>query len=94
MDYSVETQRKAAAVMKTIHQQLSDTIAQLKWDCYDDVVVQIGGASVYAIDGAGTKWAPKKGTRKYNKDTFIVIKNKNRNPVVPSKYFGSKEEKE
>ena len=36
------------------------------------------------IDGAGTKWAPHKGTVKYNKDAFIVIKNLDRNPTVPS----------
>ena len=28
--------------------------------------------------------APVKGTRKYNKDAFIVIKNRSRNPTVPS----------
>jgi len=47
--------------------------------------VEVGGTSVYMIDGAGTKWAPKKGTRKYNKDAFIVIKNRSRDPMVPSK---------
>ena len=40
---------------------------------------------VYMIEGAGTKWAPLKGTRKYNKDAFIVIKNRSRNEFVPSK---------
>jgi len=71
--------------MKTVHKQLADTIAELGWDCYDDVVVEIGGTSVYGIDGAGTKWAPLKGTRKYNNDAFIVIKNRSRDPYVPSK---------
>jgi hypothetical protein len=70
--------------MKSIHDNVRDTIAELGWDCYDDVAVEIGGTSVYGIDGAGTKWAPLKGTRKYNKDAFIVIKNKSRNPTVPS----------
>ena len=51
----------------------------------DDIHVEIGGTSVYEIDGAGTKWAPVKGTRKYNKDAFIVIKKRSRDPVVPSK---------
>jgi len=46
--------------------------------------VQVGGTSVYEIDGAGTKWAPVKGTRKYNKDAFIVIKNRSREPYAPS----------
>ena len=50
----------------------------------DDIHIEIGGTSVYAIDGAGTKWAPLKGTRKYNKDAFIVIKNRSRDPIVPS----------
>lgn len=84
MDDSLITKRKATAVMKTVHKKLSDAIANLGWDCYDNVVVEIGGSSVYEIDGAGTKWAPKKGTVKYNKDAFIVIKNLDRNPTVPS----------
>ena len=53
-------------------------------DSEDNIAVEIAGTSVYEIDGAGTKWAPKKGTRKYNKDAFIVIKNLDRNPTVPS----------
>ena len=58
---------------------------KLGWDPKDDIVIEIAGASVYEIDGAGTKWAPKKGTVKYNKDAFIVIKNKSRDPFLPSK---------
>lgn len=64
--------------------QLSQTLEQLNWNAEDDVVVEIGGTQVYEIDGAGTKWAPLKGTRKYNNDAFIVIKNKTRSPVIPS----------
>jgi len=84
MDDSLVAQRKSAAVMKSIHDDIKDTIAKLGWDCYDNVAVEIGGTSVYGIDGAGTKWAPLKGTVKYNKDAFIVIKNLDRNPTVPS----------
>ena len=84
MDDTISSNRKSAAVMKTVSADLAKTIATLGWDCYDDVTVEIGGTSVYEIDGAGTKWAPVKGTRKYNKDAFIVIKNKSRNPTVPS----------
>jgi len=58
---------------------------KLGWDPKDDIVIEIAGSSVYEIDGAGTKWAPTKGTIKYNKDAFIVIKNKSRNPFEPSK---------
>ena len=64
--------------------QLSIALEKLGWEYGDDVSVEIAGSSVYEIDGAGTKWAPKKGSVKYNKDAFIVIKNKDRNPTVPS----------
>jgi hypothetical protein len=65
--------------------QLHKTLTALKWEHGDNIAVEIGGTSVYEIDGAGTKWAPAKGTRKYNKDAFIVIKNLDRNPTSPSK---------
>ena len=64
--------------------QLALALEELGWDANDDITVDIGCASVYEIDGAGTKWAPVKGTTKYNKDAFIVIKNVSRNPFVPS----------
>ena len=84
MDDSIIAQRKSAAVMKSIHDDIKDTIAKLGWDCYDNVAVEIAGTSVYEIEGDGTKWSPIKGTVKYNKDAFIVIKNLDRNPTVPS----------
>ena len=72
--------------MKYTEDALVEAVAALGWDVNsDDIHVEIGGTSVYGIDGAGTKWAPVKGTRKYNKDAFIVIKNRSRDPVVPSK---------
>ena len=71
--------------MKFTQEDLWDTIKTLGWDPNDDIHIEIGGTSVYEIDGAGTKWAPVKGTRKYNKDAFIVIKNRDRDHVVPSK---------
>ena len=64
--------------------QLAIALEKMGWESGDDVVVEIAGTSVYEIDGAGTKWAPVKGTRKYNKDAFIVIKNRDRNPTIPS----------
>jgi hypothetical protein len=48
----------------------------------DDCEVVIGGTQIYEIDGAGTKWAPVLGTRKYNKDAFIVIRRPQ--PVISS----------
>lgn len=71
--------------MHYTEEALVQAVAALGWDVvHDDIHVEIGGTSVYEIDGAGTKWAPVKGTRKYNKDAFIVIKNKSRDPIVPS----------
>ena len=85
MDDTLAAKRKAIAICNQgVSEKLLETIAELGWDCYDDIAVEIGGTSVYEIEGAGTKWAPVKGTRKYNKDAFIVIKNLDRNPTVPS----------
>ena len=64
--------------------KLAIALETLGWDYGDNVAVEIGGTQVYEIDGAGTKWAPVRGTRKYNKDAFIVIKNLDRNPTVSS----------
>ena len=85
MDDSLIAKRKALAVCNQgVSEKLIEAIANLGWDCYDNVAVEIGGTSIYEIDGAGTKWAPVKGTVKYNKDAFIVIKNLDRNPTVSS----------
>ena len=48
----------------------------------EELEVAIGGTQVYEIDGAGTKWAPERGTRKYNPDAFIVIRKPT--PVISS----------
>ena len=73
--------------MKFTQEDLWETMKDLGWDATDPLEIQIGGTSVYEIDGAGTKWAPVKGTRKYNKDAFIVIKNMSREEFVPSQPF-------
>ena len=71
--------------MRWTQEALTQLVDDLGWDVRnDDLHIEVGGTSVYGIDGAGTKWAPLKGTRKYNKDAFIVIKNRSRDPVVPS----------
>ena len=71
--------------MKFTQEDLWETIHTLGWDTNDDIHIEIGGTSVYEIEGLNAKWSPLKGTRKYNKDAFIVIKNRSRDPVVPSK---------
>lgn len=72
--------------MRYTEDALIEAVASLGWDVMnDDIHVEIGGTSVYGINGAGTKWAPTLGTRKYNNDAFIVIKNRSRSPFEPSK---------
>ena len=78
--------------MKFTQEDLWETIQTLGWSPNDNIAIEIGGTSVYEIEGAGTKWAPLKGTRKYNNDAFIVIKNRSRDPVVPSKPQEQKED--
>lgn len=71
--------------MRFTEDALIQAYTDLGWDMsQDDIHVEIGGTSVYGINGAGTKWAPTLGTRKYNNDAFIVIKNRSRDPIVPS----------
>ena len=87
MSDNVIASRKAAAVMKTVSGKLSDVIATLGWDCYDDVTVEIGGTQVSGIhqpENYNKKWAAPYGTRKYNKDAFIVIKNQDRRDLTKS----------
>ena len=67
--------------------QLAIALEKLGWEYGDEVDVEIGGTSVSGIDVGeeyNKKWQSPIGTRKYNKDAFIVIKNLDRNPTVPS----------
>jgi hypothetical protein len=60
----------------------------LGWDELDNIVAEVGGTCVSGIhqpEGANEKWSLQYGERKYNKDAFIVIKNKGRDPFIPSK---------
>ena len=94
MSDNVIASRKAAAVMKTVSGKLSDVIATLGWDCYDDVTVEIGGTQVSGIhqpENYNKKWAAPYGTRKYNKDAFIIIKNQDRRDLTKSQPFAEGE---
>ena len=67
--------------------QLAIALQELNWDAEDEIVVKIGGTQVSGIDVGedyNPKWSTPIGTRKYNKDAFIVIENATRSPVVPS----------
>ena len=86
--------RKSAAVMKALHDKIKDTIAELGWDCYDNVTVEIGGTQVSGIDVGeeyNKKWQSPIGTRKYNKDAFIIIKNQDRRDLTKSEPFAEGE---
>ena len=91
MDDSVISKRKAIAVCNQgVSQKLLDVISQLGWDCYDDVTVEIGGTQVSGIDVCeeyNKKWQSPLGTRKYNKDAFIIIKNQSRRDLSKSQPF-------
>ncbi len=58
----------------TWDEQLLQKMNELGWERTDLIDVQIAGSQVYEIEGDGTRWKPNKGTRKYNKDAFIVLK--------------------
>jgi len=91
MEDEVISRRKAIAVCNQgVVEQLYDVIAQLGWDCYDEVDVEIGGTSVSGIDVGeeyNKKWQSPIGTRKYNKDAFIIIKNQSRRDLTKSQPF-------
>ncbi len=72
----------------TIVEQLSKLIDKFGWEVEDDIVVEVGGTAISGIhqaDGVNPKWSRQFGERVYNKDAFIVIKNKSRSPVESSK---------
>ena len=67
--------------------QFALALEKLGWDKDDDISVEIGGVAVTGTPtspDANPKWAKPFGTVTYQNDAFIVIKNKSRNPVVPS----------
>ena len=73
---------------QSLVEQLARVINKLGWTVDDEIDVEIGGTSVSGIDvgeNYNKKWQSPKGTRKYNKDAFIVIKNKSRRDLTKSK---------
>jgi hypothetical protein len=64
-----------------------DSLQVLGWDKEDEITVEIGGTSVSGIDVGeeyNKKWQSPIGTRKYNKDAFIIIKNQSRRDLTKS----------
>ena len=70
---------------------ISSAIEKLGWDLENDEIdVEIGGTSVSGIDVGevyNKKWQSPIGTRKYNKDAFIIIKNQSRRDLTKSQPF-------
>ncbi len=67
--------------------QLSIALQELNWEANDDIRVEVGGVAVTGTathPDANPKWAKPFGTVTYQNDAFIVIKNRSRNPVIPS----------
>jgi hypothetical protein len=67
--------------------QLAIALQNLGWEHGDEIAVEIGGVSVTGTatnPNSNPKWSKPFGTVTYQNDAFIVIKNKSRNPVVPS----------
>ena len=68
-------------------EKINELIAELGWEPTDEIVVQVGGVAATGTQTVATsnpKWSKPYGSMTYQKDAFIVIKNINRNPVVPS----------
>ena len=74
--------------MRYTEEVLIEAVAALGWDVrHDNIVVEIGGTQVSGIDVGeeyNKKWQSPIGTRKYNKDAFIVIKNQSRRDLNKS----------
>jgi hypothetical protein len=70
-----------------IMDRIQDYLEVLGWEPGDEIDVEIGGTSVSGIDVGeeyNAKWQSPIGTRKYNKDAFIVIKNQSRRDLTGS----------
>ena len=71
----------------TLMEQVSTLIKRYGWETSDNIVVEMAGTQVSGIDvgeNYNKKWQSPIGTRKYNKDAFIVIKNLSRNDDTKS----------
>ena len=72
----------------TINEQVAFLAQKYGWEEGDNIVVEMAGTQVSGIDVGevyNKKWQSPIGTRKYNKEAFIVIKNLTRDPFESSK---------
>ena len=71
----------------TIIEQVSLLAQRYGWEEGDNIVVEMAGTQVSGIDVAevyNKKWQSPIGTRKYNKDAFIIISNQSRRDLTRS----------
>jgi hypothetical protein len=71
----------------TIVEQVSIIAQRYGWEEDDDIVVEMAGTQVSGIDVGevyNKKWQSPIGTRKYNKDAFIIISNQSRRDLTRS----------
>jgi hypothetical protein len=75
----------------SVHEKIDSLVKALKWELGDNISVEIGGTQISGIDVGdeyNKKWQSPIGTRKYNKDAFIIIKNISRNDDTKSQPMG------
>ena len=67
--------------------ELAVLFEKLGWEEGDEISVELGGTQISGIDVGeeyNKKWQSPIGTRKINKDAFIVIKNQDRRDLSKS----------
>tara|TARA_B100001287_G_C22662148_1_gene520941 strand:- start:516 stop:770 length:255 start_codon:yes stop_codon:yes gene_type:complete len=67
--------------------ELAVLLEKLGWEDGDEISVEMAGTQVSGIDVGeeyNKKWQSPIGTRKINKDAFIVIKNQSRRDLTKS----------
>jgi hypothetical protein len=72
----------------SVYGQVASLVQKYGWKKGDDIVVEMAGTQVSGIDVGevyNEKWQSPIGTRKYNKEAFIVIKNLSRDTFESSK---------
>jgi len=71
----------------TVVEQVSIIAQKYGWEEGDEIVVEMAGTQVSGIDVGevyNKKWQSPIGTRKYNKDAFIIISNQSRRDLTRS----------
>ena len=71
----------------TVMEQVASLIQKYGWEDGDKISVEMAGTQVSGIDVGeeyNRKWQSPLGTRKINKDAFIIIKNQSRRDLTKS----------